>query len=627
MKITNIVENEEKVFCPLCTDKKTMKQITASHLKKHNLTIQEFKEQYPDCYLIHPQLQEKMIIARAKGKKRKEGTLVNKPCWNFKNCHNEVKVNINVGNKNITCDECRSRNLFHPDFIKQKERLSKQAQKLNKDPLIIDKRTKSLLNRTPEEIKSWKTKRENSLIEKDGENWKEIQLEKTKTGMFKTYGKQFALQVDEFKEQAQRTHFIKTGYIHYMNDPENVKKHFEDRDQDEITKRTIETNIKKYGGRSPMCNPSILDKANKTRLKKFLPKLYIFLEKVKLKLLDEYIDCYIYNKYQCLKCNAIFESNWNQIQQGRHCPSCNNKFKPSKGENEIYTYLQSIGLSNIIRSDRNLIKPYEIDILLPEQKICIEYCGLYTHRTDVLRKTRKKMNDIELYHSYKHDQCQKQGYQLLTIFEDEWLFKKDIVKSMLKHRMGKNNNIEQIYARKCEIFEINFRTKRDFLKKYHIQGNDISQIMLGAFDKKEDRLVAVMTFSKPSIAKGSGKQIKGHWELNRFCTDYNFRVPGIAGKLLSHFKKNFDWNYIYSFADRRWSSGQLYYQLGFTLITDPLKITPNYWYTKDGLVRIHRFTLRKTKDDPKDVTEKMLRVSQGYKIIHDCGNLKFTLNK
>jgi hypothetical protein len=356
--------------------------------------------------------------------------------------------------------------------------------------------------------------------------------------------------------------------------------------------------------------------------------LQIFLSKVDLLLLDEYIDCYTYNSYQCLKCNSTFESNWNQIQQGRLCPSCNNKFKPSQGEKEVGDYLRSLGVKNILTNNRTLIKPYEIDILLPDYNLCIEYCGLYTHRDDVLKKTRKKMHDLRYYHSYKLNECNKRGYNLLTIFEDEWLFKSEIVKSMLKQRLNLND-VPSIYARKCDIYEITFETKRDFLNSFHIQGNDNSQIMLGAFSKEGDELVAVMTFSKPSIAKGSGKQKAGHWELNRFCTNNNYRVPGIASKLLKHFQNNYDWSYIYSFADRRWSIGNLYHKLGFVLQSNLLKIIPGYWYVDtNNLKRIHRFSLRITKDDDtQGMTEQMYRVSQGYGIIYDCGNLKFSITK
>ena len=67
--------------------------------------------------------------------------------------------------------------------------------------------------------------------------------------------------------------------------------------------------------------------------------------------------------------------------------------------------------------------------------------------------------------------------------------------------------------------------------------------------------------------------------------------------------------------------GNLYLQLGFNLehITKP-----NYWYTKDGLKRIHRFNLRKRLDEPKDIPEWLLRQNEGYYRVWDCGNLKFS---
>jgi DNA-directed RNA polymerase subunit RPC12/RpoP len=627
--MSNLIENSEKVLCPICN--KEFKQITLKHLKKHSLTVSQFKEQYPSCYTINPEVEERIKLARLEGKKRKEKTTVEKPCWNFECCGNKVFVNINVGNKNTTCEECRSKNLFHPSVIKNKQRLSEQAKRLNSDETIIEKRTETLRNRSQEEIDSWRNKREKTLIEKDGEEWKVIQHEKTKAGMLKTHGREHALQVPEILEQAQTTHFLNTGVINPMHNPDNVKKVFEQRDQKEITKTTIQTNIEKYGGPSPMCNQEIIDKSNRTRLKQFLPRFYIFLEKIGLELLDEYDDCYTYNKYKCLKCGNIFDSNWNQLQQGRVCSSCSNKFKPSKGENEIYDFLTSIGINNILRNNRSLISPYEIDLVLPDYKLAIEYCGLYTHREDVLkrtRKARKKINDFRYYHIYKHNECLKNGYRLLTIFEDEWLFKEDIVKAMLKQRLGLNTG-QIIGGRECNIHEITFETKRDFLNQYHVQGNDNSNVFLGAFTKETDELIAVMTFSPPSAVKGQRKKKKGHWELNRFCTNNNYRLPGVANKLLKHFQRNFEWSCIYSYADRRWSSGDLYFKLKFDLVNEPEKINPGYWYVDSNrLKRMHRSRFgRSEKNDFEGMTEQMYWVSQGYNLIYDCGNLKFELTR
>jgi len=199
------------------------------------------------------------------------------------------------------------------------------------------------------------------------------------------------------------------------------------------------------------------------------------------------------------------------------------------------------------------------------------------------------------------------------------MFKKEIVKSRIKQIL-KVNNSKRIHARKCIIKEIEPKIKNEFLETYHIQGKDSSKIKLGAFFENE--LVSVMTFSKGNISKGS-KSKEGIWELNRFCSNSNYHIPGIAGKLLSHFKKNYEWKEIFSYADRRWSIGNLYYKLGFKLIS---KTQINYWYLKDFL-KIHRFNLRKTKDEPKDVTEWVLRQKEGYTRIWDCGSLKFQQQK
>ena len=129
-----------------------------------------------------------------------------------------------------------------------------------------------------------------------------------------------------------------------------------------------------------------------------------------------------------------------------------------------------------------------------------------------------------------------------------------------------------------------------------------------------------MTFSSGNISKGSIYK-EGVWELNRFCSNYNFHIPGIASRMLDFFKKKYNWIEIYSYADRRWSKGNLYEQLGFKVQGKPRL---NYWYVKN-YERIHRFNLRKKPDEPKNISERILRLSEGYLIVWDCGNLKFVL--
>src|SRR5699024_10088949 len=105
------------------------------------------------------------------------------------------------------------------------------------------------------------------------------------------------------------------------------------------------------------------------------------------------------------------------------------------------------------------------------------------------------------YHLSKLEQCNSKGIKLIQIFEDEWLFKKDIVKSKLSHLLGENSN-KRVYARKCYIDKITNEEKLQFLERNHIQGSDQSTIKLGLWlpSLGGDELVAVMTFCKPRVS-------------------------------------------------------------------------------------------------------------------------------
>ena len=84
-----------------------------------------------------------------------------------------------------------------------------------------------------------------------------------------------------------------------------------------------------------------------------------------------------------------------------------------------------------------------------------------------------------------------------------------------------------------------------------------------------DELVAIMSFGKSRFSN------KYEWEMLRFCTKLNYHIPGGAGKLLKHFERTHKPKSLVSYADRRWSNGNMYKQLGFTL--DHVS-APDYWY-------------------------------------------------
>ena len=316
---------------------------------------------------------------------------------------------------------------------------------------------------------------------------------------------------------------------------------------------------------------------------------------------------------KCPKGHVFQTSYDNFVNRKRRCPICSTSV--SDMELELFEFIKSIS-SSVIKNDRSLIKPKELDIVIPDKKIAIEFNGLYWHSEN--RGKDKK------YHINKLESCERINYKLITIFEDEWITNKSICKSRLKSIINQQK-LKRIFARKCVVKEITGSKAKDFCDKNHIQKyGSGSTIKLGLFYNEE--LVSVMTFSKPSLAKGIKKIKDNEYELHRFCTIVDTTVVGGASKLFKYFERNYKCNYIFTFADRRWSDGNLYYKLGFTKVsyTDPC-----YYYFKEGSLRYHRFLFRKNvlKDKLNKFDSKLTEVqnmyNNGYNRIWDCGSIKF----
>jgi len=316
-----------------------------------------------------------------------------------------------------------------------------------------------------------------------------------------------------------------------------------------------------------------------------------------------YVGCKEYVNIICDK-HGEYKQTPDSHLQGVGCPKCSLKY--DKGENNIRDFLKEINIE-FIANNKTIIKPFELDIFIPSHNIAIEYNGLYWHSD--------KFSDKN-YHLNKTVLCEKQGIQLIHIFEDEWIHKKDIVKSRLKNIFGLTEN--RIFGRKCEIREVNSIDSKIFLNDNHIQGNVNSSIKIGLFYNNE--LVSLMTFGKGRIALG-GKS--NQYELLRFCNKLNTNVIGGADKLLKHFIKIYQPVEIISYADRRWSIGKLYDKLGFIRSHET---DPNYWYViKDK--RKHRFGFRKSilvkEGFDNNKSEKEIMEERGIRRIYDCGVITY----
>ena len=296
---------------------------------------------------------------------------------------------------------------------------------------------------------------------------------------------------------------------------------------------------------------------------------------------------------------------------GHGCPSCGNII--SNFENEINDFINSLNIKTI-KKERKILNGNEIDIFVPNYNLGIECDGLYWHS-----ELYKNMN----YHLEKTLKCNEKNIRLLHIFEDEWINKQNIIKSIISNILHKNEN--KIYARKCVIKNVDNQIKQSFLNDNHLQGDVISSINIGLYHN--DELISIMCFGKKRLNLGHKNVIENEYELLRFCNKLNTSVIGGASKLFKYFIKTYNPNEIISYCDRRYGKGLLYEILGFKFKHFS---KPNYYYII-GNNRKNRFKFRKNElvkqGFDKNKSEHEIMKEQKIYRIYDCGNYVFLWTK
>jgi hypothetical protein len=286
-------------------------------------------------------------------------------------------------------------------------------------------------------------------------------------------------------------------------------------------------------------------------------------------------------------------------------------------EVEILHFIRSFYDGTIISNSKKIIPPLELDIFLPDFKLAIEYCGLRWHQS-----TDQSFGVRPRYHLDKLRQCIEKDIKLLTIFENEWLGSKQLIKSIIKNKLGFSDR--KIYARNTELTELSSQQYREFLEENHLQRFASARVKLGLLEKSSGELLSVAGFGKSRFNK------RYDWELVRYANKINCSVVGGASKLLKQFENQYLPQSLVSYADRRYSEGNLYKKLGFQLVGNSL---PNYFYYKDNSLILHsRIEFQKHKLEKKlpiydsNLSEKENMKNNGWYAIYDCGNAVYVKN-
>lgn len=243
----------------------------------------------------------------------------------------------------------------------------------------------------------------------------------------------------------------------------------------------------------------------------------------------------------------------------------------------------------------------------------VEINPTFTHSVDYNPFTLNHKGVDKNYHVLKVNLIIKNKYHPMFIWE--WDDPEKIINCFFLPR-------ETIYARKCEIKEVNREEAKNFINSYHVQNYIKDIIRLGLYYNKE--LISIMTFGKPRYNKNY------QWELLRYCSSK--KVIGGAEKLFKYFIKNYNPESIISYCDRSKFSGDTYIKLGFNNLKTNNPFV--HWYNPnthqhitDNLLRQRGFDQLFGTNYGKGTSNEQLMLDNGFLRVYDCGQDTYVWRK
>lgn len=424
-----------------------------------------------------------------------------------------------------------------------------------------------------------------------------------KQAMKSLYGVEHALQKWEFREKSKSTRLSLYGSETY-NNVEQIKA----------------TCLRRYGVDNIRKSKDVVGRVSKVVMDnhfKYLKKLCLDNDLKMMCNRKDYVGYHFSNQYtfKCLKCQNEFSSSVYHLSS-LYCNKCNPDRRLTL-EGSFFDFLKTIVPSNIEikRKDRTVLSGKELDFYIPFKKMAFEINGLYWH-SEVGGGIGK------MYHLNKTKSCLFHGVRLIHIMEDEWLNKRDIVKSVISSVLQCGS--KKIYGRDCEVKDVSIKDKNTFLRENHLQGEDKSTVKIGLYFENE--LVSIMT-----LRRTSRFDKKAEWELSRFCNKIGHSVIGGASKLFESFLRKYNPQMVVSYSDSRYFTGDIYTKLKFGFVSQS---PPGYRYITDKYKGVkNRMSFQKHKlkkilpifDESLSEWENMK--NNGFDRIWDCGNTKWMFVK
>ncbi|MBT9137506.1 MAG: hypothetical protein DDT31_00037 [Syntrophomonadaceae bacterium] len=368
------------------------------------------------------------------------------------------------------------------------------------------------------------------------------------------------------------------------------------------------TNVQRYGGVSPVASKSVTDKISASKRKSSIASHIKEAANRGYTLLDAWEAPDQIVKWCCPE-NHIFEHQLSTTQRGPLCRVCFPVIKgTSQYEMEIADWLRGLGqkVTTNVRIQRE--GGYdEIDILLPELSMGIEFNGLYWH-------SEQAGKGVD-WHLEKLHRIQAVGITLLQIFEHEWRLKRPIVESVIRSKLGITSN--RLHARHLRVAPLDNKAAMDWFSRTHLSGAARIHYAFALYQGSTPMMVA--GWAKARYGN------RGQMELIRLSTELDTTVVGGLGRLTKAAVRQWPNTILVSFCDRRWGTGNGYLASGWSKsgVTRPAP----WYFSSKGLMVEHRSRWQKKKLQQLlpgvDGTAEQLASKLGLQWFWDCGNFKF----
>lgn len=289
--------------------------------------------------------------------------------------------------------------------------------------------------------------------------------------------------------------------------------------------------------------------------------------------------------------HGMFKQEPSNHLMGQGCPKC---FKEkSLIERELFDFVREVLPEHITveENNRTVLNGKEIDVYVPEFNLGFEMNGLIWHSD--------KFGISPNYHLDKTVNCLEKGVKLIHIFEDEWLFRKDICKHLIRIELG----CPEMYILQefCTVKEVPYDDAISFLEENHLRGSIDNDLSLGLYYNND--LIELMAFKKEN----------DDYEILKHCYKVGTFISGHSSMLFEHFVKNYNPKQIIVLIDRGYENDVLYKEYGFKYESE---IKPDYYFIES------KFRFNKNIC-PEGMIENEFLEAKGFSKIYDCGFLKY----